>query len=442
MKRIRTLVTDSTGTCYTGENQPFSSTYYYGWGCFDLDSAASSHEILGLGISMTDSACYLLSKLSPEKRKTLFQELFTAEGLDLSMIRLNVGASDYSTEIYSYNDTPEDVEMKNFSIDRDKEYLIPIIREIAELRKDLYIFSSPWSPPGWMKTGGEMCGGEMRAEYLEAFALYYVKYLLAYKEAGIPIHALTIQNEVETDQGGTMPQSRLHADFERVLAGSLLPEKLRKASLDTKIWIHDHNYSGWKRVKYILSDPLVQKNIDSVAWHPYTGKPEMMQEIRKEYPDLKIDFHLTEKGPNLRQDSAESHILWWIRTICGALNNGCSSFTGWNCALDENGNPNLGPFDCAGLVEIHSRTQEITPSVQYHAFRHFAFIRRGAVLLKGEWKGFMPENMDCLVCRNPDSTHCAVIANHGETPQALQLKYQGKYLRVMLRPESVVTVCF
>ena len=239
-----------------------------------------------------------------------------------------------------------------------------------------------------------------------------------------------------------MPQSRLHPDFERILAGTLLPEKLRAAGLDTKIWIHDHNYVGWKRVKYILSDPEVRKNIDAVAWHPYAGKPEMIREIRAAYPELKADFQLTEKGPNLRPASAESHILWWSRTISGALNNGCSSFVGWNCALDENGNPNLGPFDCAGLVEIHSRTKQVTPSVQYHAFKHFSGIKRGAVLLKGVRTPCVLNDIDCVVCRNPDGTHCAVLGNHAKSPQAFQLKYQNQYLRVMLRPEAMVTVTF
>ena len=279
-------------------------------------------------------------------------------------------------------------------------------------------------------------------DYLPAFADYYVKYLQEYAKEGINIDALTIQNEVETDQNGKMPQSRLHPDFERILAGTLLPERLHAAGLKTKIWIHDHNYSGWKRVNYILSDPKVRENIDAVAWHPYTGRPEMMQAVRAAYPELKIDFQLTEKGPNLYPDSPESNIIWWADTISSAFNNGCSSIVGWNCALDENGNPNLGPFSCAGLVEIHSRTLEITPGVQYHAFKHFAGIKRGAVLLKGDISPYTPENISCTVCRNPDGTHYAVVSNQAAGAQGFQLKYQGQYLRLMLRPESIVTVIF
>lgn len=442
MTRIKTLATDKTGTTYESENQPFTKDFYYGWPCFDIDDSIESHKLLGFGISLTDASCYMLNKLPKGKRNEVLRSIFSPEGLNLSIARLNVGSSDYATRVYCYNDTVDDFEMKDFSIDMDREYLIPIVKETMEICKDLYIFSSPWSPPGWMKTGGEMCGGEMRAKYLPAFADYYVKYLQAYSEAGVPIDALTIQNEPETDQSGKMPQSRLHPDFELELAGYLLPERLRAAGLNTKIWVHDHNYDGWKRVNYILSDEKVRENIDAVAWHPYGGTPEMMQQVRAKYPELKVDFHLTEKGPNLNENSIESNILWWSRTIIDALNNGCSSFIGWNCALDENGNPNVGPFSCAGLVEINSRTLEVTPSVQYHAFKHLSKIKRGAILLKSNRIITNAKAIDCVVCRNPDGSHCAVLANHDKHTQGFQLKYHGEYLRVLLRPESIVTVVF
>ena len=103
MHRLKTLVTDRTGTTYVGENQPFSKDYYYGWPCLDLDGAVESHQMLGFGISMTDASCYMLNMLSPQQRSALFQELFSPDGLNLSVIRLCVGASDYATEVYCYN---------------------------------------------------------------------------------------------------------------------------------------------------------------------------------------------------------------------------------------------------------------------------------------------------------------------------------------------------
>ena len=193
----------------------------------------------------------------------------------------------------------------------------------------------------------------------------------------------------------------------------------------------------------MLSDPEVRKYTDAVAFHPYSGKPEMMNTISRQYPGMR--FQVTESAPWLRNDTPQSSILWWTRAITGALNNGCSSFTGWNFVLDENGMPNLGKFDAAGMVEIHSRTQEITPSVQYHAFRHYApFIRRGAKLLSAPLNFPADPELNALIVRNPDNSIVIVASNSGDgySPKSLQFKYQGKYLKLLLPKKSVITLKF
>lgn len=107
-----------------------------------------------------------------EKRRAYLRDIFTKEGLGLSVGRIPVGSSDYSAELYSYDDVPGDIELKHFSIDRDREYIIPMIREVLVVNPDIFLFASPWSPPGWMKNGGSMCGGSMREEFIECYADY------------------------------------------------------------------------------------------------------------------------------------------------------------------------------------------------------------------------------------------------------------------------------
>lgn len=445
MNRIKIFRSDDDQKCYEMESQPFTDDFYYNYPCIDVDAAEEKHQILGFGASFTDAACWMMTRLPEEAQNDLIRDLFSPDGLNLSIGRLNVGSSDYATEIYCYDNTPDDVEMKDFSIEHDKAYLIPFVRKVKAFRPDLFLFSSPWSPPGWMKTGGEMCGGEMRQKYLPAFANYYTEYLKAYRAEGLEIDAATMQNEAETDQGGCMPQSRLHPDFEMELVGYLMPERLKSAGLHTKLWLHDHNYTGWKRICYMLSDPNVRANTDCVALHPYAGEPEMLDIISKQYPGTR--FQLTEKGPNIRKDTKEYAITWWSRTISGAINHGCECFTGWNYALDEKGMPNTGPFDCAGLVEIHSGTLKVTPSIQYYAFKHYApFIKRGATVLKCPVNKPMSADIDVLICRNPDGSHVAVIGNDqpGDTryTHCIQLKYGGKYLRLILGAHSLTTVRF
>lgn len=439
MDLLKVLRSDEKGYVHEAANQPFSGEFYYDSPCFDLDRAEEKHSILGFGASMTDASCYLIHHLPKEKREELLTELFSPDKLALSIIRLNVGASDYATKAYNYDDVPEDVELKHFSIAHDEKWIIPCVQGACKNNPGTFIFGSPWSPPGWMKTSHSMCGGYMREKYLPVFADYLVKYLLEYRKRGIEIQALTMQNEPDIDQRGTMPQSLLHPDFEMELVGRLMPPRLEAAGLKTQLWLHDYNFRTWHKVLYMLSDPDVRKHVSAVAFHPYSGRPEMIQNILEQHPD--IDIQLTEKGPNLRKDSPESSILWWHRLISRTLNNGSRSFVGWNYALDENGMPNLGNFDCAGLVEIHSQTQEITPSVQYYAFRHYApFIRRGAKVIQASLNIPLADGVDCLIVRDPDKSLVIVAGNDSPSFTSVQFKYRGQFLKLHLPKHSLTTL--
>ena len=134
-------------------------------------------EILGFGGAFTDAACYMLDKLDEAAKEEIFTEMFSPGQMGFNVGRTTVAQSDFGRVCYSYNDTENDIEMKNFSIDYDRKYIIPIILKAAKINPDLFLLSSTWSPPGWMKTGGLMTGGWMRNCYLEAYANYYLHYL-------------------------------------------------------------------------------------------------------------------------------------------------------------------------------------------------------------------------------------------------------------------------
>ena len=148
----------------------------------------STQGFYGFGVAITPSSCYLLAQMEPAKRTAFLQHIYGKDGLNLSVGRLCVGSSDYSAELYTYDDVPFDTELKHFSVERDEKYVIPMIKEILNIRPDLYLYSSPWSPPGWMKTGGSICGGHMREEFVECYADYIVKFVQAYAEHGIKIY--------------------------------------------------------------------------------------------------------------------------------------------------------------------------------------------------------------------------------------------------------------
>lgn len=401
----------------------------------EVKSADQQQEILGFGAAFTDASCYLFSRLSSEERASLFAELFSPDGLALSVCRTMVGQSDYGRECYSYDDTPDDRDLEHFSIAYDTAYIIPMIREALAVNPDLFLFSSPWSPPGWMKTSGTMRGGWMRAEFLEIYARYYLRYLEEYAKAGVPIHALTTQNEPETDQDGKMPACLWHPDFERAFVRDYLSPLLRQHGLDVKIWLNDHNYNHWIRAKYLLDDPQVRAVADGVAFHGYGGEPEMMTRLLEAHPGTRL--HWTEGGPGAARNYA-TEWCYWGKRITDAMRNGCRSFTGWNLALDEKGTPNIGPFGCRGLVTIDSRSGEITRSGQYYAFAHISpFLQRGAVRLGSTGEGDVMH----LAFRNPDGRLVLLLTNPGAACTVQVVWGQGT-LPLELPADSMTTLAW
>jgi glucosylceramidase len=429
--------TDETQKFSPARTQDFSPNRYYGLPTLLLDDSVRHQKILGFGASFTDGSCYTLNRLEPGARKALIRDLFGREGLGLNIGRLNVGASDFATECYCYDETADDFEMKDFTVEKDREYLIPVVRQAKDVNPDLFLFSSMWSCPGWMKTSGSMCGGWLRGDYLNAFADYYTRYLLAYQAEGIGINAMTCQNEPETDQISKMPACLLHPDYEKRLVGSLMPERLEKNNLKTRLWILDHNFVHWQRADYLLQDEDVRAHAAGVAFHPYEGQADDMLLLRKRHPE--ISFHLTEVGPDIG-DGYETDWCRWADRIGEAFQYGCESFTAWNLALDETSCPNIGPFPCGGIVTVHSRTCDIKKSGMYWALKQYtSHIRRGAYRVELSQLTEMPAGARATAYKNPDGSVALVFVNRGSRND-IQLGRKGSWLRFSLAADSVSTM--
>lgn len=374
-----------------------------------LDPARKYQEILGFGAAFTDAACYLFSQLTEPSRDKLFHELFHPSEMGLSVGRSCIGASDYSTEVYSFDEGDPDPELKRFSIAHDRAYILPMLRQARAVNPELFLFSSPWSPPGWMKTGGSMLGGSMRKPHFASYANYFLKFLESYRDEGVPIQAVTVQNEVDTDQDGRMPACLWGQEYEMQFVREHLGPLLEANRMNTKIWILDHNYNLWGRAIDELDDPGVRKYTDAVAWHGYVGSVETITRVHAAYP--RVGMHWTEGGPDYTSPDYATDWTKWSTTFTGALRNWCQSITGWNLALDEKGRPNIGPFSCGGLVTIHSETKEVTRSGQYHAFAHYArCIRRGARRFSSE--GTL-NGIAHVACENTNGQKVLVLTNSG-----------------------------
>ena len=377
-----------------------------------VDPTKTAQTILGFGAAFTDASCFTLSRLSDSDRANLLHTMFGQDQHALSTGRIPIGASDYSTATYSYDDGAADPELKRFSIDHDRDYILPTLQAALSANPDLFLFGSPWSPPGWMKYSNSMLGGNIRPENIPTYARYFQKFVEAYATAGVKVRAVTTQNEIDADQGGRMPACPWPEEDEERLVEALGP--LLEAS-GTKIWTLDHNYNLWGRVLDQLSRPRFKKYVNTVAWHGYVGSPEMMGNVKQRFPDA--EMHWTEGGDDYK--SADYLTNWgkWGATFSGILANGPQSITTWNVALDERGRPNIGPFDCGGLVQIHSVTKEITLTGLYWALVHHArAFRRGAVIVAShDANGDAPAVNGALIGQPASSSTVTATPNNAAT---------------------------
>ncbi len=417
-----------------------------------LDPGARYQEILGFGGAFTDASCYLMNQLAPEARHALLSDLYGPAGLRLSVGRTCIGSSDYTTEMYSYDDGPEDPELKRFSIDHDRPYLIPILRQAREINPDLYLFSCVWSPPGWMKAGGSMLGGSIRERWFASLAQYFVKFLQAYAAAGVKIQAVTVNNEVDTDQDGHFPATLWGQQYEMGFVMNHLGPALEKAAPDTKIWILDHNYDLWGRAADELSDPRVYKYVDGVAWHSYAGTPDAMSRVHDMFPAKHMYF--TEGGPTRptfmepgprRAGFPPYGTDWarWSNAMTDMLRNWARMICVWNLLLNENGRPDImnppRPNRPGGLVCVDTKSQQLSYSGNYYAFAHYSkLIQRGAHIFASS--GDLP-GINHVAAENTDGSRVLVLTNSDKSlEQRVQCTLASRALNLVLPPNSITSL--
>jgi glucosylceramidase len=400
-----------------------------------LNPRRKFQDILGFGAAFTEASCYMLSHLTPADRDRLFHELFHPSEMGLNVCRTCIGSSDYSTKVFSYDDGDADPELKRFSIDRDRQHVLPILREARKANPELFLFSSPWSPPGWMKSNGSMLGGNMRRHYMSSYAQYFLKFLQGYEAEGVPIQAVTIQNEVDTDQDGRMPAciwpQEYEADFVRQNLGPLFEQ----SGVKTKIWLIDHNYNLWGRAAAELEMPDVRKYSNSIAWHGYVGEVEWVDRVHQLYPD--VEMHWTEGGPDYTDPNYATDWAQWSRTYTGILRNWCRSITGWNIALDEKGRPNIGPFTCGGMVTVNSNSKDISYSGQFWALAHYSrFVRVSAHRFDSRSSA---RDLSHCGFENPDGSCVLVVTNPGPA-RTCQIQLAPNIASLSLTANSVTTL--
>lgn len=424
-----------------------------------LNPSATRQEVLGFGAALTDASCWMLSQIPAAQRGELMHELFSPGEMALNVCRTCTGSSDYSRSVYSFDDSQDpDPNLTKFSIEHDKAYILPTLKAARELNPELFLFSSPWSPPGWMKFNQSMLGGTIRKSTLEPYARYIKMFLDGYKAQGIEINAVTVQNETDTTVDGRYPACLWSQEDEILFVRRYLGPLLRKSGNETKIWILDHNFNLWGRAIGELSNPELYEYVDGVAWHGYAGEPTGMSKVHDAFPAKSAYF--TEGGP-LREPGAPridpmSNWAQWGEWANSVMRNWARSITVWNLALDENGTPYIGhrdpdegpvtwPTVGRGLITVWNDTHKVDRSGRFWTIAHYSkHVQRGAKVFETDGVGEGPAQasknpVSHVGFRNPDGSSVIVLANTGQAIRT-QLVLGTNVLDIDLAADSVYTV--
>ena len=392
-------------------------------------------EIIGFGGALTESAGYVYSKFPEQVKENFIKDYFSKAGIGYNFCRLPIQSCDFSLSTYEYSNEES---LKNFTIERDKKYIIPLIKAAQRENPDIKFISSPWSPSTFMKTNNNMChGGKIKEEYKKLWAKYICKYIDAYKNESIKIDYMTAQNEPNAEQ---IWESCLYSADEEAdyVLNYLIPE-IKKHNLNTKVLIWDHNKERvYLRAKEIFSKDKENK-IAGIAYHYYTGDHfENLRIVREKFPE-KLLIH-TEgcTGISINRKARQiPNAEIYAHDIIGDLNAGGNAYIDWNVLLDFIGGPNHVRNYCNSPVMASLTGKNYKKNASYYYLGHFSkFIKTGAKRI-----GFSKFTSNLEVCsfKNLDNSIVIVILNKTDKAEKINLVINEKYYSDSIEKHSIVT---
>jgi glucosylceramidase len=406
-----------------------------------VDTGRAFQGIVGFGAALTDSSAWLIRhRLDVPQRIAFLREMFgPPPGLNLNLLRLTIGASDFSLEPYTLDDLPAgqtDPGLAHFNLAADLEDVIPALREALAINPQLRLIATPWSAPAWMKSNGSLIGGTLLPQYEATYAQYLVKYVDAMRDQGIPIWALTVQNE-PAFLPLTYPGMALPADARARVIGQYLGPALANRRSRPLIFGWDHNWDDPAQPLGLLADPGTRRYIDGIAWHCYQGDPGAQSRVHRAWP--RKDAYVTECSGGDWESAKHGELLWFARDLLlGSLRNWARGVVYWNLALDEDHGPHHGGCDnCKGMVTIDSRSGTVSRNDEYYAFAHYSrFVLPGAVRV---WSTATGPDIHNVAFRNADGSLVLVVTNGANEARAVSVAQDKARFRYTMPPESVAT---
>jgi glucosylceramidase len=403
-----------------------------------VDDTQHFQTMDGFGFALTGGSAQLLMRMSAPQRAVLLKELFATggDGIGVSYLRVSIGASDMNERVFSYDDLPAgetDVEMARFTLGPDLTDVVPVLKEILAIRPGIKILGSPWSAPPWMKTNDDVKGGELKPEYYDAFAKYFVKYIEAMRERGITIDAITVENEPLNPKN--TPSMVMFAPQQDTFIAKHLGPAFEKAGIRTKILLYDHNPDVPSYPLSILGDPAASKYVDGTAFHLYGGETRVLTDVHDAYP--KKNLYMTEQSVG-RRSQGSLGIAEPVRSVMiGATRNWSRNVLLWNLAADPQNGPhtnNGGCTGCSGAITIDG--DSATKNVAYYVMQHFSqFVLPGSVRVASSEM----EQLASVAFLTPEGKVVLVVSNTGNFQKPFAVKYRGKFFQTSLPAESVGT---
>ncbi|MBN1270159.1 MAG: hypothetical protein JXB04_11260, partial [Kiritimatiellae bacterium] len=408
----------------------------------EIDETTTFQTMEGFGAAITESSAWLLyNVLTPAERTNLLNDLFSPEdGIGLSYVRHPMGASDFRLADYTYDDVPPgqtDFALANFSIAHDELCILPVLQHAASVNTNLKIIASPWSPPAWMKDSEDLYYGRLRNDAHDAFAKYFVRFVQSYASNGLPIEAVTLQNEPLFE-----PYSYAGMYMEATNQARLatrVGQDFASNGITTRILAYDHNWDQYQYPITVMNDAAANPYVAGSAFHGYAGDVAAQSLVHDAHPDK--DIYITEITAGEWAAGFDDTLLWDAATlIVGGARHWARAVIKWNLALDQNNGPKTsgGCDTCYGIVTINTNTHAVTRNADYYSLAHASkFVRRGAVRVAAtETPAVGPYSVAFV---NPDASTVVIAANFHTTERHFVLRWKEQSAGYMLPPRSVAT---
>ena len=403
-----------------------------------LDTTQTYQTMDGFGYAFTGGSAYVLSQMAASNRAALLKELFATDStwLGVSYLRVSIGASDLSDRVYTYDDAGPDPTLANFSLAPDEAYVIPMLKEALAVNPNIKILGSPWTAPAWMKTNNNAVGGRLLPQYYDAYAQYFVKYIQGMAAAGIPIDAVTLQNEPL--YGGNNPSLEMSAQEQANFIKNNVGPAFAAAGLKTKIICYDHNADRPDYPISVLSDAAAYPYVDGSAFHLYGGTIDALTTVHNAFPNKNVYFtEFWTQTLNGSSSTFANNLTGHVQNLeIGAPRNWSKVVLEWNLAADAQQGPHTpgGCTECLGAITIDGNT--VTRNPAYYTVGHSSkFVRPGSVRVATN----LPANLPNVAYKTPDGKRVLVVLNTGSGNQSFTVQYKNKSFSTSLFAGAVAT---